>query len=266
MACAHPVAARAVPRNPLDTGGRNDDDHAPGKHAPSTRQTDRGHREDQPLNDESLDDAELVRRCQAGDAAAWGVLVHRFQRLVYTIPRRAGLDESASADVFQLTFTRLYQHIASVQDGARVRAWLVTTARRESLRELKRAGRREGMTVSLDDPRPLPGGDRGDDDVHGGEVGAGDGAPDDPGEGASVAERLAAPAADGLCEEERWHEVQRAVERLEPRCRQLIELLFLTEPEPSYAEIGRRLGIPIGSIGPTRGRCLARLRKGLSDA
>lgn len=179
------------------------------------------------------------------------MLVRRFERLVYTIPRRAGLDDAAAADVFQLTFTRLYRSIGTLQDGTRVRAWLVTTARRETLRELRRAGRLQALTVPLDVERADDAAEDEDDDG--------------PASADDTARAVAAPAHD-LSEEERWHEAQRAVARLEPRCRELIELLFLTEPEPSYAEISQRLGLPIGSIGPTRGRCLARLRKALGDA
>jgi RNA polymerase sigma factor (sigma-70 family) len=189
----------------------------------------------------ALDDEALVRRCQQGDAAAWSVLVRRYQRLVYTIPRRAGLSEEESADVFQATFTRLFRAIDRLKDPARIRAWLVTTAHRETLRVLKQ--RRDGLpTVSIDDAFP-------DGDAEEAEPGPDAGFPTPPGTSSE-------PSV-----EERWDEVRQALDRLEPRCRQLLELLFLSDLEPSYAEVSQRLGMPVGSIGPTRSRCLEHLRK-----
>jgi len=192
---------------------------------------------------QELPDAELVRRCRQGDSSAWSTLVRRFQRLVYTIPRRARLPDQTCADVFQLAFTRLYENIDRIADASRVRAWLVTTARRETLRELELASRERvhsGVDAAATDLQR----EHRDDD-----------------EPVSEALYEVATAEPGESDEERWHELRRALDRLEPRCRQLLELLFLVEPEPSYADIGGRLGMPIGSIGPTRGRCLAQLRR-----
>jgi Sigma-70 region 2 len=84
----------------------------------------------------TLDDHELVQRCRQGEQAAWAVLVRRFQRLVYTVPRTAGLPEEQAADVFQFSFQRLHQNLHRLEDPSRVRAWLVTTAKRETLRLL----------------------------------------------------------------------------------------------------------------------------------
>lgn len=183
---------------------------------------------------QKLSDAELVGLCCAGNQAAWSTLVRRFQRLVYTIPRRARLLEAACADVFQVTFTRLFEHIDRLDDPARVRAWLVTTARRETLRQLRAQQASGEPATSLDDDAAEP-----------------------------AAFLPWASEDDGQLE--RWHEIRQAVDRLEARCRQLIDLLFLSETEVPYAEIARRLGMSLGSIGPTRGRCLAHLRKLLQE-
>jgi RNA polymerase sigma factor (sigma-70 family) len=78
------------------------------------------------------------------------------------------------------------------------------------------------------------------------------------------AESAQVEATERITREEQWHEVRHAVDSLDVRCRQLIELLFLSEPELSYTEIGNRLGMATGSIGPTRSRCLDRLRALLS--
>lgn len=183
-----------------------------------------------------LSDADLVQACRAGQQAAWSTLVRRFQRLVYTVPRRAGLSEAQAADVFQTAFQRLFEHLDRIDDASRVRAWLVTTAKRETLRLLAERQRlAEPAGAAADD----------------------DGAED-------LLARLPDPAPLQDEQLEAWQQLDRlraAVDRLEPRARQLVELLFLQDEPPPYEEVARRLGMPEGSIGPTRARCLAKLRK-----
>jgi RNA polymerase sigma factor (sigma-70 family) len=189
---------------------------------------------------DDLPDEALIQRCRQGEAAAWSTLVRRYQRLIYTVPRRAGLDEAAAGDVFQVCFQRLVEHLDRLEDASRVRAWLVTTAKRETLRLLEQARRL---------PQAAPAG--GDDE-----------AAEDP---------LALVPDPGPLQDEQLSALQehdrlrRAVDQLDPRARQFIELLFLQEEPLPYSEISARLGIPEGSIGPTRARCLAKLRK-LMDA
>jgi RNA polymerase sigma factor (sigma-70 family) len=184
----------------------------------------------------SLTDEELVLLCRQGRQAAWSVLVRRYQRLVFTVPTRARLPEQVARDVFQITFTRLFESIDRLEQPSRVRAWLVTTARRETLKALQSSdGLPAAAMVDFDEGTARA-------------------------EGEARAGAAGEPASDPD-EEERWHEVRAAVDRLGARCRQLIELLFLHPDELTYEEIGHRLGIPPGSIGPTRGRCLAQLRK-----
>lgn len=184
-------------------------------------------------------DEELVQRCRQGEQAAWSTLVRRYQRLVYTVPRRAGLSDDQAADVFQFTFQRFHEHLGRVEDGARVRAWLVTTAKRETLRLLGEARRFVAPTGAGDDEEP-----------------------DDP---------LARVPDPGPLQDEQLSALQesdrlrQAVDRLDPRSRQLVELLFLQEETLPYSDIAARLGIPEGSIGPTRARCLAKLRKLLEE-
>lgn len=188
------------------------------------------------MHDELPDDA-LIQRCRAGEAAAWSTLVRRYQRLIYTVPRRAGLDEGAAADVFQTCFQRLFEHLDRLDDASRVRAWLVTTAKRETLRLLERAQR-----------MPL--------------AEAAAGADGDVVEDALAQVPDPAPLQDAqLSALQEHHRLRQAVDRLDPRARQFIELLFLQDEPLPYSEIAARLGIPEGSIGPTRARCLAKLRK-----
>ncbi len=97
------------------------------------------------------DDTTLVARCREGDASAWVVLVRRYQRLVYAIVRRAGLDEQALADVFQTVFLRLLQHLPRIAEPARLQAWIVTTAKREAWLQRQRGERMVSMTVAEPD-------------------------------------------------------------------------------------------------------------------
>ncbi|MEJ5246492.1 RNA polymerase sigma factor [Caldilinea sp.] len=186
------------------------------------------------------DDAALVDACRRGDAAAWEALVYRFQRLIYAIPRRAGLDDEGCADVFQRTFALLVEHLDRISQPERVRAWLVTTARRETQRALQRTARiqplvhetqeeaTEESSPSLVDPAPLP------DEM--------------------------------VAELEEQHIVRTALAKLDERCRQLLTLLFYSSEPATYEEISAQIGAPVGSIGPTRARCLKKLERLLKDS
>lgn len=178
-------------------------------------------------------DAQLVERCRQGEAAAWSALVRRYQRLVYTVPRRAGLDDARAADVLQETFAALVKHLQALREPERLQAWLVTTARRETLRSIRLARRSV-------EPASFPDDEDGDATFD----------PVDP-----------APGPDALLEDlQAQQRLRLALDGLDGRCRTLIEWLYGTEDPPAYAEIGRRLGVPEGSIGPTRARCLQKLR------
>jgi RNA polymerase sigma factor (sigma-70 family) len=188
---------------------------------------------------DDLPDDALVQQCRQGRQAAWSTLVRRYQRLVYTVPRRAGLSDDQAADVFQAAFSRLFEHLGRIEDASRVRAWLVTTARRETLRLLEESRRRVDLVSAP----------AGDDD------------PEDP------FDRMAdpSPLPDALLADLQEHDrLRRALDRLEPRHRQLLELLFLQDEPPPYSDIAARLGIAEGSIGPTRARALEKLRAALT--
>lgn len=188
------------------------------------------------------DDASLVARCLQGDNAAWTALVMRYQRLVYAIVRRFGDDSHAAADVFQTVFARLLQHLPKLHDPGRLQAWIVTTARREALLQRKRGQR----TVSMH---------RGSD---GGDTDAGWAADWEPADGSDGPEQQ-------LDDLQQLHAVRQAMDRLDARCRDLLGLLFTdADDKQPYEEVARRLGLPVGSIGPTRARCLGKLRALLS--
>ena len=189
------------------------------------------------------DDAHLVARCRQGDAGAWAALVQRYQRLVYAVVRRIGADEHGAADVFQTVFTRLLQHLPKLEDPSRLQAWIVTTAKREALLQRQRAQR----TVSMHRGTDEAGGDAGSD-------AAGWSADWEPADDAAGPEQQ-------LGDLQQLQAVRLAMDRLDARCRDLLALLFTDDDERvPYDEVGRRLGLPVGSIGPTRARCLGKLR------
>jgi RNA polymerase sigma factor (sigma-70 family) len=178
-------------------------------------------------------DIDLILACQKGDAEAWSMLVQRYQRLVYAIPRRAGLSEDMTADVFQRVFLKLVEQIQRLEQPDRVSAWLVTTAKRETLAMLQREQTRNTHSVETTDPGTL-----------------------------LEQMRATSPLPDELLDQyEDQVLVRQALNELDERCQHLLKLLFYTEPERSYAEIAALLNMPEGSIGPNRARCLQRLRK-----
>lgn len=184
-------------------------------------------------DEDSSDVASLVRRATAGDKAAWENLVDRYSRLIWAMTRDFGLAETDAADVVQTTWLRLLEHIHRIEYPERIGSWLATTARHECLRHLASSKR----VMLVDDHDAAFG--------HSTEH-----QPD-------VDERLLA--------EERAQAVRQAVALLPGRSQLLLELL-MSDPPVSYTEISDQLGLPIGSIGPTRGRCLQRLRLILQPA
>ncbi len=186
-------------------------------------------------------DAELVRQCAAGSGPAWTALVRRFQRIVYTVPRRAGLSEDDAADVFQFTFASLYERIDRIEQPQAIQAWLVTTAKRETLRLLQARTR-------FAPPRPRPA-DHGDDGT-------------DPLQRIPDSAPLPPEQIEALQLQDR---VRRAVKRLDGRSRTMIDLMYLQDPPLPNREIAERLGLAEGSIGPYRARCLDKLRAAMAQ-
>jgi RNA polymerase sigma factor (sigma-70 family) len=181
--------------------------------------------------------SDLLRAAAQGDQEAWNDLVARFTGLLWAVTRAHRLGHADAADVVQLTWTRLVENLDRIRDPEHVGAWLVTTARRECLRVLRSVGR----TQPVEELPELTTHHRAD----------------------------SAPEVAALASE-RDELLRRAVSELSPRCQQLLSVLMAPE-QPSYAEVSAALGLPVGSIGPTRARCLDCLRRhatrlGLADA
>ena len=168
---------------------------------------------------------ELLQRAASGDRQAWDAIVDRFSSLVWATARAHRLSRDDAADVAQTTWLRLVEHLDRIRDPERLGAWLATTARHESLRVIRRGGREQ----ATDEPDLFE-------------------APDD-----ATVDRL-------LLEQERDGTLWRAFASLSDRCKTLLRILLADEP-PSYEEVGAALGMPVGAIGPTRMRCLDRLRR-----
>lgn len=197
-----------------------------GDHGGQPRLTNRLDSVTEAQEEGEVDVGELVRRAAAGDRSAWEKLVDQYSRLIWAMTRDFKLAENDAADVVQVTWLRLLEHIDRIEFPDRIASWLATTARHECLRHV--AHRKKVMLVN--------------DDVAFYDV-----ASQQP----DIDERLLA--------DESAEAVRRALTLLPWRWQRLLELL-MSDPPTSYAEISSQLGLPVGSIGPTRGRCLERLR------
>jgi RNA polymerase sigma factor (sigma-70 family) len=169
--------------------------------------------------------ADLVRRAARGDQPAWEQLVDQYARLVFAVTRSFRLSDSDASDVSQTAWLRLLEHIDRI-DPARVGAWLVVTTRRECLRII---ALRKRVVLSYTD------------DAFEGLAG------------------IQPDLDEALLADERALDVRRALEMLPERWQQLVGMLVADPPLP-YAVISETLGLPVGSIGPMRGRCLDKLR------
>lgn len=173
---------------------------------------------------------ELVARAAEGDQGAWDEIVARFSALLWSIARGYRLETNAAADVVQSTWLRLVESLARIQEPEALPGWLLTTCRREAIRVVRAKGRE---VLAYDDPLD-----------------------DDPDEGP--------PPDTALLTDERDAVLWAAFRRLGERCQRLLRVLMAPECPP-YAVVATELGMPVGSIGPTRGRCLGRLRGLLAD-
>ncbi len=175
-------------------------------------------------------DNDLLDACRNDDAAAWERLVERYQRLVFSIPLNHGVPHDEAADIVQITFTILLQSLDRLRGETHLGGWLATVARRHTWRLLNHR-KREQVN-----------------------------------EGEDLAESTLLLGEATTDSHERWERVEwleQALARLKERCRALLLALYFDHSEPSYAEVAERLGIAVGSVGPTRARCLEQMRAAL---
>jgi RNA polymerase sigma factor (sigma-70 family) len=168
---------------------------------------------------------QLLDAAAHGDHHAWNELVDRYGRLVWSVIRSFGLDHAAAADVSQTVWLRLVEHLGDIRDPQRLPGWLATTTRREAIRVLRGQRRQQPSEVVLD-----------------------------------VADRSSPLTDEILLDDEMSREVLAAFQHLSAACQQLLRLLT-AEPRLDYVTIGSLIGRPVGSIGPTRARCIANLRR-----
>ena len=183
------------------------------------------------------DAGDLVKAALAGDRSSWDELVRRYSGLVWSVTRGYRLGQADAADVFQTTWLRLAEHLGRIDKPGQVGAWLATTARHEALRIARGATRivpaEEATLVALgqvDDYSP---------------------------------ERAVLDAEQARLDSDRAARLWRAFGELPGRCRELLRIL-IASPPPGYAEVAAAMDMPVGSIGPTRARCLRRLRERLA--
>lgn len=173
-------------------------------------------------------DFALIQGCRQGKQEIWERLLDQYERLVYSIPLNYGLSVDDAADIAQLTFTIFMQSVDGLRDDSNLAAWLATVARRHTWRLVERRRREqvnpeEDLTESvalLRDP--------------------------DSGQAQERAEMV------------EW--LNQGLTLLDERCRALLLALYFDHELASYAEVAESLGMAVGSIGPTRARCLKRMR------
>ncbi|MEO7539513.1 MAG: sigma-70 family RNA polymerase sigma factor [Pyrinomonadaceae bacterium] len=177
-------------------------------------------------------DAEIVKRCRRNEQGAWDELVDRYQRLIYAIPRRAGLSEEQAADVFQEVFLTLLEKINDIEQPGKIRSWMVTTAKFKTWavvrggKGLYSPGTEEEMDAemaAITDQSPL--------------------------------------ADDMLIELEEQHLIRAALKEIEERCQTILSMIYLRDPAASYVEVAAAIGVGETSISPLRSRCLKKLEK-----
>ena len=180
-------------------------------------------------------DARLVARCLDGEPRAWDALVFRHERLVYAIGRAYRLADEDMGDVFQEVFAALFRGLPNLRDARSLVRWLSSTTERVARttalrrrREVAREVRDDVMLTRLEDQGEAVGADL---------------------------ERL-----------ERQHQVRIAMAGVPDRCKRLLAALYYEDPVPTYLELSQRLGVPMGSLGPTRARCMDQLKSRLEHA
>ena len=175
-------------------------------------------------------DRELVAACLSGDEQAWSDLIDRYNRLIFSIPLKQGLDRDQAADIFQAVCLDLVAELPRLRDPQALPAWLIQT----TLHKVSKWRRRNDRFVA-------------DEGVH-----------------VEQAEAPETDMPDALIREVQQAQAMRdAMRGLSDRCQRMVQMLFFETPARPYKEVAAQLGVATGSIGFLRGRCLDRLRSAL---
>ena len=183
---------------------------------------------------ERWDDARLVQACREGDQDAWSVLIHRYRRLIYSIPARYGAQPADAADIFQAVCFELYAELPRLRKVQSLRSWLISVTTHQAFHWKQRVRRQQMDSTDVTD--------------------------------ADVS-RAPDPVPPEIIEAAEREQVLRdAIASLPPRCAELIRLLFYEDPPVPYVDVAKRLGLATGSIGFIRGNCLKKLERLLAAA
>lgn len=170
-------------------------------------------------------DEALVKGCLEGRHSSWVALVEKYRGLIYNVTARYSLSTEDAAEVFQGVWTDLYRDLTKLGNSAALRSWLITSASRRSLRmKTQRNARMETELVDASGARTN----------------------EDP---ASIHEAA-----------EQYRYLRDALQRLSPRCQDLLRMFFFSDPPETYSAAAKKLGLATGSIGFIRGCCLQKLR------
>jgi RNA polymerase sigma factor (sigma-70 family) len=181
--------------------------------------------------DTAAEDEKLVQDCLNGDEKAWNRLIDKYKRLIYSVPVKYGLSPDDAADVFQNVCVDLFTNLGKLRKIESIRSWLITVATHKCFHHK----RHQRQDVELDAMEQ------------------------------EMAEELAPAAPQVMQEVQEEQAVRDAIQRLSPRCADLVKMLFFQQPPLPYAEVAQKLGLATGSIGFIRGRCLNRLQKILAE-
>ncbi len=179
----------------------------------------------------AAEDERLVQECLAGDERAWNTLIDKYKRLIYSVPVKYGFSPDDAGDIFQNVCIDLFTNLAKLRKIESLRSWLITVATHKCFHWKKQ----QKNDVELDAMEQ------------------------------EMAEDIAVAPVVVMQEVQEEQAVRDAIDRLTPRCAELVKLLFYEQPPVPYTEVAQKLGLATGSIGFIRGRCLTRLQKILGE-
>ena len=184
----------------------------------------------------SWTDTHLVRACLSGNEQAWATIITRYKRLIYSIPIKYGASPDDAADIFQAVCLELFSELSNLKKTESLKSWLMTVTAHQAFHWKRR---QRPNNVELDGLEP---------------------------ELAEAQVPATAALPPEMMEEVQREQMMRdAFAKLQPRCAQMMRLLFYEDPPLPYAEVAQRLGLATGSIGFIRGRCLKKLEKILTE-